>query len=88
MEICQEKVCCVSLKTKQVVAGQHQGSRDGQGGRDHCGQDQDGEDDKEAEKNDEDCDLAPLSCLKCKQSNRNCWKLHIFPVEKSGERFL
>ena len=25
MEICQEKVCCVSLKTKQVVAGQDQG---------------------------------------------------------------
>ena len=55
MEICQEKVCCVSLKTKQVVAGQHQGGGDRQGGGDHCGQDQGGEDDKGAEKNDEDC---------------------------------
>ena len=44
MEVCQEKVCCVSLKTKQVVTGEDQDDQDDE----VCGDDKYCEDDRDA----------------------------------------
>ena len=46
MEVCQEKVCCVSLKTKQVVTGDDQDDQDDQvrGDDEYCEDDRDAKD--------------------------------------------
>ena len=43
MEICQEKVCCVSLKTKQVVTGDDQDD-EVRGDDEYCEDDRDDKD--------------------------------------------
>ena len=82
MEVCKEKVCCVSLKTKQVVTGDDADVEDDEDDEDDV-DDQDDEEEEEDKgtdnsENDDDENVrirkwigAPFSCLKCKQSSRN-----------------
>ena len=77
MEVCQEKVCCVSLKTNQVVTGDDQEIQDDEvhGDDEDCEDDHDDKDYKRTDKSceDENADViindlmmgSPFSCLKC-----------------------